>query len=502
MVYHIVNFKRAVRRRATQNQEVTTMSPKIRFVRYFMAVLMAALMLGAGLPFATASKNAPAVRMVPENFSVLAEAAGPAVVNIRVEKTVSSSAEVPQSGSNPFGNDERSKEFFDHFFGGRQVPEQFKQSGLGTGFIIDKSGYIVTNNHVVADADKITVVLEDEREFDAKVIGRDPQTDLAVIKIDAKKDLPTLPLGRSTDLKVGEWVVAIGNPFGLDHTVTAGIVSAKGRVIGAGPYDDFIQTDASINPGNSGGPLLNMNGEVVGVNSAIIASGQGIGFAIPIDMAKTVIAQLKENGQVTRGWLGVTIQDVKGDLAQYYGIENGNGALVTDVVPGNPADKAGIQPKDIIVKVNNDKIAGSHDLTAKVAKLGVGDTARLTVLRNGQEKVLDVTVGKRPLTLAQADTPQPEKDSEYGFQVTDLTPQISQRLDLKEDRGVVVVGVKPGSKAEKAGVQQGDLIVEVNHQGVQSVAAFKELLTKHPSSQGVDLLVKRMNAGMMVIHLA
>jgi serine protease Do len=290
------------------------MSPKIRFVRYLMALLMAALMLGAGMPFAAASKNAPAVRMVPENFSALAEAAGPAVVNVRVEKTVSSGPAVQQFETPPSGNDERYKEFFDHFFGGQQPPEQFKQSGLGTGFIIDKSGYIVTNNHVVADADKITVVLEDEREFDAKIIGRDPQTDLAVIKIDAKKDLPTLPLGRSTDLKVGEWVVAIGNPFGLDHTVTAGIVSAKGRVIGAGPYDDFIQTDASINPGNSGGPLLNLNGEVVGVNTAIIASGQGIGFAIPIDMAKTVIAQLKENGQVTRGWLGVTIQDVKGDL--------------------------------------------------------------------------------------------------------------------------------------------------------------------------------------------
>jgi serine protease Do len=473
------------------------MSPKIRFVRYLMALLMAALMLGAGMPFATASKNAPAVRMVPENFSVLAEAAGPAVVNVRVEKTVSGGPAVQQFETTPRGNDERYKEYFDHFFGGQQPPEQFKQSGLGTGFIIDKSGYIVTNNHVVADADKITVVLEDEREFDAKIIGRDPQTDLALIKIDAKKDLPTLPLGRSTDLKVGEWVVAIGNPFGLDHTVTAGIVSAKGRVIGAGPYDDFIQTDASINPGNSGGPLLNLNGEVVGVNTAIIASGQGIGFAIPIDMAKTVIAQLKENGQVTRGWLGVTIQDVKGDLAQYYGIENGSGALVTDVVPGDPADKAGIQPKDIIVKVNGDKISGSHDLTAKAAKLAVGDTAQITVLRNGQEKTLDLTVGRRPLTLAQAET-----DSEYGFQVTDLTPQISGRLNLKEDRGVVVVGVKPGSKAEKAGVQQGDLIVEVNHQSVQTVAVFKQLLTKHPSTEGLDLLVKRMNAGMMVIHLA
>jgi len=478
------------------------MKQRLKIANYVMALLMVVLMLGTGLHIATASKTAPTVRMVPENFSALAEAVGPAVVNIRVEKTVSAGPAVQPFHNNPFGSDERYREFFDRFFGGRQWPEQFKQSGLGTGFIIDKDGTIVTNNHVVEDADKITVVLEDEREFDGKIIGRDPQTDLAVIKIDAKENLPTVTLGRSADLKVGEWVVAIGNPFGLDHTVTAGIVSAKGRVIGAGPYDDFIQTDASINPGNSGGPLLNLNGEVVGVNTAIIASGQGIGFAIPIDMAETVIAQLKDNGQVARGWLGVTIQDVKGDLAQYYGIENGSGALVSDVVPGDPADKAGIQPKDIIVKVNGDKISGSRDLTAKVAKLAAGETARITVVRDGREKTLAITVGRRPLTLAQAETPQPEKDSEYGFQVTDLTPELSRRLNLKEEQGVVVVGVKPGSKAEKAGVQQGDLIVEVNHQDVQSVADFKQLLTKHPSSEGVDLLVKRMNAGMMVIHLA
>ncbi len=478
------------------------MKQRLKIANYVMALLMVVFMLGTGLHIATASKTAPTVRMVPENFSALAEAVGPAVVNIRVEKTVSAGPAVQPFHNNPFGSDERYREFFDRFFGGRQWPEQFKQSGLGTGFIIDKDGTIVTNNHVVEDADKITVVLEDEREFDGKIIGRDPQTDLAVIKIDAKENLPTVTLGRSADLKVGEWVVAIGNPFGLDHTVTAGIVSAKGRVIGAGPYDDFIQTDASINPGNSGGPLLNLNGEVVGVNTAIIASGQGIGFAIPIDMAETVIAQLKDNGQVARGWLGVTIQDVKGDLAQYYGIENGSGALVSDVVPGDPADKAGIQPKDIIVKVNGDKISGSRDLTAKVAKLAAGETARITVVRDGREKTLDITVGRRPLTLAQAETPQPEKDSEYGFQVSDLTPELSRRLNLKEEQGVVVVGVKPGSKAEKAGVQQGDLIVEVNHQDVQSVADFKQLLTKHPSSEGVDLLVKRMNAGMMVIHLA
>jgi serine protease Do len=472
-----------------------------KLIKPVIIMMMAVAMLGASFLSVSAAKNA-AVQMVPENFSAIAKAASPAVVNIRVEKTLKGSgAQLRQFENQPFQGDDRYKDFFDHFFGG-PIPHEYKQNGLGTGFIISKDGFIVTNNHVVADADTIKVVLKDKREFDAKVIGRDPQTDLALIKIDAKEALPVVPLGSSAKLQVGEWVVAIGSPFGLEQTVTAGIVSAKGRVIGSGPYDDFIQTDASINPGNSGGPLLNMNGEVVGINTAIIAGGQGIGFAIPIDLANNIIAQLKATGEVTRGWLGITIQDLTGDLAAYYDVKNNSGVLVADVIPGDPADQAGIRAHDIIIDINGNKVTTSHELTATAARLPVGEDATVTVLRDGKQKTLDVKVGKRPLTLAAAEAPQQEKETEFGFQVADLTPQLAHQLNLSDDKGVVVVGVKADSKAENAGIQKGDLIKEVNRQGVESVNEFKKLIHTSKKAEGIDLLVKRLNAGYVVIHLA
>ena len=472
-----------------------------RLLNPVVVVVMAVALLGAGFQSAAAAKTAP-VRMVPQNFSTLAKEVSPAVVHIRVEKTVQGGgAAVRQFENPPFQGDDRYKDFFDHFFGGRN-PHEFKQKGLGTGFIIDKDGFIVTNNHVVQDADSIKVVLKDKREFDAKVVGRDPQTDLALIKIDAKKSLPAVRLGSSDKLQVGEWVAAIGSPFGLEQTVTAGIVSAKGRVIGSGPYDDFIQTDASINPGNSGGPLINMNGEVVGINTAIIAGGQGIGFAIPIDLANNVIEQLRSNGEVTRGWLGITIQDLNGDLAEYYNLKDQSGVLVADVVPGDPADKAGIKPDDIIIDVNGKKVTTGHELTAMTARLSVGDKATLTVLRDGKQKHFDVEVGKRPLTLASVGTPRPEKETEFGFQVAELTPEMARRLNVAIESGVVVVGVNANSKADKAGIQKGDLIKEVNRQGIESVGQFKELIRTSQKGDRIDLLVKRMNAGYVVVHLA
>jgi serine protease Do len=292
-----------------QNREDKNMKQTFKFTKHILVMVMVGLMLGVGLPMATASKNAP-VRMVPQNFSALADTVSPAVVHIRVEKTVKGGgAAFHQFGQSPFGIPDQFKDFFGRNFE-QQRPPEFKQPGQGSGFIIDKSGYIVTNNHVVDGADTIKVVVNDDSEYDAKIVGRDPVTDIALIKIEAKGNLPTVPLGSSANLKVGEWVAAIGSPFGLEHTVTAGIVSAKGRVIGSGPYDDFIQTDASINPGNSGGPLIDMHGEVVGINTMIIAGGNGIGFAIPIDQAKDIIAQLKTGGEVTRGWLGVTITEL------------------------------------------------------------------------------------------------------------------------------------------------------------------------------------------------
>ena len=473
------------------------MTKRFRITQIVAMLLVVGLLSTTGLQAAT---NAP--RMIPDNFSTLAEQVGPAVVNIQVEKATKGGTGLRQFQGQPFGMNPFGDERFKDFFGKQLPPQERRQGGIGTGFIIDKNGHIITNNHVVQDADKIKVKLKDEREFEARIIGRDPQTDLALIKIEAKGgDLPVASLGRSADLKVGQWVVAVGSPFGLEQTVTAGIVSAKGRVIGSGPYDNFIQTDASINPGNSGGPLLNLNGEVVGINTAIIAHGQGIGFAIPIDMAAQIVAQLKENGEVTRGWLGVNIQDLKGDLAEYYGSKQSEGVLVTDVVPGNPADKAGIKAKDIITAVNGEKVQNSRELTAKAATLPVGETTKITVVRDGKEKTFDVKVAKRPLTLADAGKPPVEKEGQYGLQVTDLTPEIAKNLNVNRETGVVVVGVRPDSKAYKAGVQQGDLILEVNRRNVSSTGELKQLLAKYKDGDGVSLLVQRGNAGMMVLKM-
>ena len=475
------------------------MLQRFKFKKLAIALTLFGFVAGSGIPAATAAKKDTGVQMVPRDFSALSAKVGPAVVNIQVEKAA-------QPVRHPFGDGHGGgrrhfRDFFSNPFGD-QTPRPHRQSGLGTGFIIDPQGYIVTNNHVVADADNIKVVLQDEREFDATIVGRDPQTDLALIKVASAKELPAVPLGKSADLAVGEWVVAIGNPFGLEHTVTAGIVSAKGRMIGSGPYDDYIQTDASINPGNSGGPLLNMQGEVVGINTAIIASGQGIGFAIPIDMANDIVAQLKAEGEVTRGWLGVTIQDLKGDLASYYNVAEGRGVLVTQVVPGDPADKAGMQANDIILKVDGSQVNSSRALTAKAAGLAVGERVDVTVLRNGKEKNLTIKVGRRPLSLAQSGKTESTKETEYGLRVSDLTPEMARQLNSDDARGAVVTAVKPGSKAAQAGLREGDVIVEVNRQAVDSAKDFKLRVLKHKQDGDLKLLVKRANGGLRVVVLS
>ena len=472
------------------------MKQTFRFQRCVIAVLLVGLVLATGFSPAAAAPGAP-VKMVPQNFSGLADTVSPAVVHIRVEK----SANGEGSMMGPFGGRDQFRDFFGDRFGPRQRPD-FKQPGLGSGFIIDKDGYIVTNHHVVDGAETIKVILKDESEYPAKIIGTDPVTDIALIRVEAKKPLPAVSLGSSDNLKVGEWVAAIGSPFGLQYTVTAGIVSAKGRIIGSGPYDDFIQTDASINPGNSGGPLINMQGQVVGINTMIIARGQGIGFAIPIDLAKGIVDQLKADGEVTRGWLGITIQDLKGDLAEYYGLKEKSGALVASVIPGNPAEQAGIQPKDIITEVNGRRVSGSRDLTRLAAGLQVGDEALVTVWRNGESKTLKVRIGERPSPIASVpDNRSKQQMGNYGFKVSNLTPEMARRLNMESTSGVVIVGVTPDSPADTAGVRQGDLIIEINHQSVSSVNDFNNLLYKYRNAAGIDLLVKRANAGLMVIKL-
>ena len=438
---------------------------------------------------------------IPESFSKLAETVSPAVVNISTVKTIKGGGPVFRHfHQNPPGDQDPFNDFFDKFFGNEQQRE-FKQRSLGSGFIIDKDGYIVTNNHVIDDADEIKVKLNSGKEYDAKIIGRDPSTDIALIKIKADSSYSVAKLGDSDALKVGEWVVAIGSPFGLAHTVTAGIVSAKGRVIGSGPYDDFIQTDASINPGNSGGPLLNMKGNVIGINTAIIASGQGIGFAIPVNMAKDVIKQLKEQGEVTRGWLGVGIQDINDEMADYYGIKDKEGVLVSKVFPGDPADEAGIKTKDIITEVNGQKIKSSHELTRIIADFHVGEKVKIKVLRDGKEKTFIVKIAKRQQAKIASSNMPYKKQEAFGIQVSDLTPEISNRLNLQETEGVVVTDVQSGSQGDDKGVQARDIIKEINHKSINSVDDYNNAINKVKKGDTVSMFIKRANAGFFVIKL-
>jgi serine protease Do len=438
---------------------------------------------------------------IPGNFSALAETISPAVVNISTVKTIKGGGPVFRHYyQGPRGDQDPFKDFFDKFYGNEQQRE-YKQRSLGSGFIIDKDGYIVTNNHVIAGADEIKVKLNSGKEYDAKIIGRDPSTDIALIKIKAGNNYSVATFGDSDSLKVGQWVVAIGSPFGLEHTVTAGIVSAKGRVIGSGPYDDFIQTDASINPGNSGGPLIDMKGQVIGINTAIIAGGNGIGFAIPVNLAKGIIRQLKKDGKVTRGWLGVGIQDISDEIAEYYGIKGKEGVLVSQVFPGDPADKAGIRTKDIIIDVNGKKITTSRELTRIIAAFHVGEMVKITLLRNGKEKTVNVKIAKRQegrLTLSGI----PRKEQEaFGIRVSNLTPEIARKFNIRETKGVVVTNVRSGSQADDKGIQPGDIIKEINHRSINTVDDYKDATQKVKKDGAVIMLVKRANSGFFVIKL-
>jgi len=439
--------------------------------------------------------------MVPESFSFLAEMAGPTVVNIRAVRNAKGEGQAfRQFHQEPFGEDNRMREFFEKFFG-RQPDRHFKQRSLGSGFIIDKAGYVVTNNHVVENADEIQVILKDEMVYEAKIIGRDPNTDIALIKIKSDDNFAVVKIGDSDALEIGQWVVAIGNPFGLENTVTAGIVSAKGRILDSGPYDDFIQTDASINPGNSGGPLLNMDGEVIGINTMIFAGGHGIGFAIPVNLAKDVVAQLKESGEVTRGWLGVSIQDVPNDLAEYFDFKENKGALIADVIPGDPADMAGIRPKDIIVEVNGQKVEDSRGLLRLVAGLNVGETAAVKVLRDGKLKNFQVTVARRNDETLTAKKEPVKSDAELGIQVADLSSDAARRFDASDTEGVILVGIKSGSRGANAGLQVGDVIKGVNRKEVNNVDDYKRIVDDLKPGDPIAMLIKRRSRGYLAIRL-
>ncbi|MGH7001408.1 MAG: DegQ family serine endoprotease, partial [Stellaceae bacterium] len=373
---------------------------------------------------------------------------------------------------NPFGGGGDPFEQFRHFFG--QMPRNYKEHGLGSGVIVSPDGYILTNNHVAGHADEILVTLNDKREFKAKVIGKDPKTDLALIKIDPKQPLPYATLGTSSKVEVGDPVMAIGSPFGFNLTVTAGIVSAKGRALG-GNYDDFIQTDASINPGNSGGPLFDAQGRVVGINTAIYSStgsNAGIGFAIPIDLVKTVMEQLKAHGRVVRGWLGVEIQEVTPALAKSFGLPTPNGALVAGVDQQGPAGKAGIQQGDIITRFDGLPVRDEHELPELVAQTPLGKSVPVEVIREGKHLTLNATIKElkdKEVASAEGDT---SAGGNWGLTVQDLTPEIGQQLGIEHPKGVVVRSVRQDSPAAEAGLQAGDVILQVDNAKVTSADEF------------------------------
>jgi serine protease Do len=466
--------------------------------------LVAALVLALTL----AGANSPAwARMengAPASFTQLVKEAGPAVVNIATKReAVSRRSPFPEGFQERFpGRQDPFQEFFDRFFGGEPPTRDSRPRSLGSGFIISDDGFIVTNHHVVRNADQILVRLSDGREFSARIIGADQKTDLALLKIDLPnaERLPVLPLGDSTALEVGQWVVAIGSPFGFDHTVTAGIVSAKGRAIGAGPYDDFIQTDASINPGNSGGPLLNMKGEVVGINTAIIAHAQGIGFAIPADLARGIITQLKATGSVTRGWLGVQIQDVTEDIKEYYGLSSAKGAFVARVFEGDPADRAGIKAGDVIVEVDGKRVEDSRELTRIVADIPVDRKTPIVVIRDGKRTKVNVTIARRD-DDEQEPPAAPEKEfSRLGWTLAPLDAQTAAQLGIADEKGVVVTGVEPNSKADGAGLRPGDVIREINRKAVTSVADVEKLVDAAKQGDILNLFVQR-RASFIVLKL-
>jgi serine protease Do len=399
--------------------------------------------------------------------------------------------------------------FFEKFFGGEgpfdlferffEFPQrEFKRNSLGSGFIVSADGHILTNHHVVEDASEIEVKLADERTFDAEVIGSDKKTDIALLRVKPDDKLPHVFLGDSDALEVGDWVVAIGNPFGLGHTVTTGIISGKDRQIGHGPYDDFLQTDAAINPGNSGGPLFDTAGNVVGINTAIVPRGSGIGFAVPINLAKDLLPQLRTTGKVVRGWLGTGIQDLTGELAESFGVEEKSGVLVNQVYGDSPADRAGLESGDIIVAVNGKKMSEVRDLTAKIASLPPGSEAEIEVIRDGKRKTFTVELGERESGEALA-TGEGHGETSMGLTVARLTPTLAGKLGVDEDlKGVVVKEVDPDSPAAGI-VRSGDIILEVNRKRVSDPAELRRALSDRDEDRGVLLRIRRGSARLFVV---
>jgi serine protease Do len=442
---------------------------------------------------------------LPGGFADLVDKLSPAVVNI-------SSTQKVKSAQGPVGSPfqdlpntpemEPFRQFFDQFQGQAKPDPDREVYSLGSGVIIDATGFIVTNNHVIDDAEEVSVILSDKTKYKAKIIGRDKKTDLALLKVDPKKDLPFVPLGDSDAMRVGDWVIAIGNPFGLGGSVTQGIISARQRSINAGPFDDFLQTDAPINRGNSGGPLFNTHGEVIGINTAIFSPSGGsigIGFAIPTSLAKPVIAQLKEYGRTHRGWLGVKIQEVSEEAAESIGMPKAIGALVLEVTKGSPSDKAGIQVGDVITNFDGKEISEMRLLPRIVAETKKGKAVTITYWRKGASKTAQITVGELDETDDQADNDDQDKakkpktaksETVMGMDVAPLTPELRQDMNLDEKvQGLAVTDIKHGSESAKRGMRPGDIIVDVNGEPVKTADDLKKgFETAHKSGRKFALV--------------
>lgn len=434
-------------------------------------------------------------------FASVVKDVKPAVVHISVESTVSANPEMEQFFNHPF---------FERFFGPQfqnpdSQPRKRQQYGAGSGFIISDDGHILTNNHVVENAEKITVTLSDNQKIDAELIGTDPQSDVALIKINVSDPLPTIPLGDSEAIEVGEWVIAIGNPFGLSQTVTVGVVSAKGRSrVGINEYENFIQTDAAINPGNSGGPLLNIHGEVVGINSALYSRTggyMGIGFAIPINMVKSIEDQLQKHGKVTRGWLGVAIQDVDENLAESFGLEKAEGILVSETQPDSPADKAGIKQGDVLLSLNDVGLKDVADLRNRVALIIPGTEVTLHLIRDSKPLDIEVKIGEQPADFGNIAQKKMTNDvlGDFGLAVQELTKDLAEQFGYQDRKGVIVSEVLPGSPAEQSGLKTGQLIEEVNKVRISSIADLQQVLDQSTDKKRVLLRVRSGNFSQYVV---
>lgn len=432
---------------------------------------------------------------LPGNIADLVDQMGPSVVNLYSTKIIKTSREkIPPQFHDNQEIPDLLKKFFEIPLPDNQPGRDHKSQSLGSGVIVSADGYIVTNNHVVEGAEEIKVRCTNHEEYDAKIIGRDPKTDVALIKIEPRNGLTHVKFGDSDKIRVGEWVVAIGNPYGFENTVTAGIVSGKGRSFGSGPYENFIQTDASINMGNSGGPLFDLEGYLIGINSVIFSrtgGNIGLGFAIPVNMVKNVVAQLKEHGAVTRGWLGVMIQHVTADLAEKFGLDRPIGALVGEVMEKSPADKAGLKQGDVIIAFMGKEITNMTNLPSMVAQTPVGTKAELTIVRKGKKKQVAITIGKLDEEQVNAGAAGENISRELGLTVQELTPELAKTLGIDAQEGLIISDVERGSPAAAAGIKRGEIILEIDQQPVKSIKEFRDVLKKAKTDSDILLLTKR-----------